>query len=63
MTNYLFYTSLADPADRFFFFFFGSEFWRRRPKLPQFLSFFMDLSHFILKLLNFVIHFYFMLNF
>ena len=42
----------------------GGKFWRRGPNIPPFSCFSADLGHFILKLLNFDIYFfYFMLNF
>ena len=38
----------------------GAKFWPRGPKLPPFSTFFTDLGHFIVKLLNFdVFHFMF----
>ena len=37
----------------------GGKFWSRGPNLPPFTTFCIDLSHFILKLLNFDIYFLF----
>ena len=50
--------TLADPADRLG----QGKFWRRGPNLHPFSTFPTDLGHFILKLLNLDIFFYFMFN-